>query len=131
MGTLKESDLNQFTGDPDRYHHQPFRRMCYTLGIHHIAREGKAYWLIDAISSHIGSPEFNDAVAKDERIGERHFWTFERGGGTAAKLFAKADSPEDPFIVQNIGFTDFPLETIDIWAAWDGHHWTLYLPSEH
>jgi hypothetical protein len=49
----------------------------------------------------------------------------------SAVLVAEADSGEEPFIRQEIEFTDFPLEKIDIWAAFDGLHWTLYLPSEH
>ncbi len=60
-----------------------------------------------------------------------HFWTLERGNGTETVLYAKADSSDLPFIEQAIDFTDFPLRKIDIWAAYDGTHWTLYLPSEH
>lgn len=128
---LTEQDLRQFTGDLERYRHSLNRQVIYTPGVQHVAEKGQAYWLIDAIASWIGSEPFNEAAADDPRIGEVHFWTLERGIGTEAILYAKADSPDPPFIEQAIEFTDFPLQQIDIWAACDGTHWTLYLPSEH
>ena len=131
MGTLTKDELNQFTGDLVRYRHPINRSVIYTPGVRHVAESGEAYWLIDAIASHIGSPAFSNAAARDYRIGSMHFWTLERNENNAASLFAKADGPEDAFIVQDIPFTDFPMKSIDIWAAFDGEHWTLYLPSEH
>ncbi|WP_233215823.1 DUF6876 family protein [Rhodopirellula bahusiensis] len=131
MGTLTDQELNQFTGDLVRYRHQLNRSVIYTPGVRHMAEKGAAYWLIDAIVSHFNSPAFNRAAARDYRIETMHFWTFEKGHGTTGQLVARADGPEEPFLVQNIDYTDFPLETINIWAAFDGEHWTLYLPSEH
>ena len=131
MGTLTKDNLQQFTGDLERYRHPLNRKVIYTPGVQYVAEEGEAYWLIDAIASWIGSEEFNDAASKDYRIGEMHFWTLETSWSKAGQLTARADSPEKPFIIQNIEFTDFPLRRIDIWAAFDGEHWTLYLPSEH
>ncbi|XOV74846.1 MAG: DUF6876 family protein [Phycisphaerales bacterium] len=46
-------------------------------------------------------------------------------------MLCRADSDEQPAIRQDIAFTDFPLEYVDVWAGFDGEHWTLYLPSEH
>src|SRR6056297_880768 len=120
MGALTKHDLNQFSGDLVRFRHSINRGVIYTPGVRHIAEEGGAYWLIDAIASHIGSPEFNKAADRDYRIGTMHFWTLLRNGSGGAELFAKADSPEDAFIVQDIPFTDFPMTSIDIWAAFDG-----------
>ncbi|QDS92483.1 hypothetical protein FF011L_12260 [Roseimaritima multifibrata] len=131
MTQLTYSQLQHFTGDLERYRHSFNRRVIYTLGVQHVAERGEAYWLIDAIASWIGSKSFRQAALKDSRIEEMHFWTLQRTEGTAATLFAKADSPDAPFITQEIEFTDFPLPKIDIWAAFDGEHWTLYLPSEH
>lgn len=129
--TLTEADLRQFTGDLVRIRHPLNRKVIYTPGVKHVAEAGQAYWLIDAIASWIGSEEFQAAEQIDERISEMHFWTFEKSWSNAGLLTARADSPEQPFIVQPIDFTDFPLPRIDIWAAYDGSYWTLYLPSEH
>ncbi|MAP09266.1 MAG: hypothetical protein CMM00_10855 [Rhodopirellula sp.] len=128
---LTSGDLRNFSGDLERFRHALNRNVIYTPGVQYVAEKGEAYWLIDAIASWIGSEPFNEAVAKDDRIGEMHFWTLRRIQGNAATLEAKADSPDKPFIVQDIEFTDFPLDKIDIWAGFDGKHWTLYLPSEH
>jgi len=126
-----ESELRQFYGDLDRYRHGFNRRVIYTLGVQYLAEKAEAYWLIDAIASHIGSKPFNAACQKDPRVGEMHFWCLEVSENSSAVLSARADSGVKPFITQNIPFTDFPLAKIDIWAAYDGRHWTLYLPSEH
>jgi hypothetical protein len=129
--TLTAADLDQFTGDVVRFRHPLNRQVIYTPGVKHVAEAGQAYWLIDAIASWIGSAEFQAAEQLDERISYMHFWTFERSWSKAGQLTARADSPDRPFIVQAIEFTDFPLPRIEIWAAYDGQFWTLYLPSEH
>lgn len=129
--TLTEHDLRQFSGDLIRIRHPLNRQVIYTPGVKHVAEAGQAYWLIDAIASWIGSPEFQLAEQADERISYMHFWTLETSWSKAGQLTARADSPDAPFITQAIEFTDFPLPRIDIWAAYDGQFWTLYLPSEH
>ncbi|MDA8746445.1 hypothetical protein N9N28_17615 [Rubripirellula amarantea] len=131
MGTLTKHDLRQFSGDLVRYRHPLNRQVIYTPGVRHVAEEGGAYWLIDAIACHIGSPAFNRAAQRDDRIAAMHFWTLDMDSRFCGVLTARADSPETPFIAQRLEFTDFPLDIIYIWAAFDGEHWTLYLPSEH
>ncbi len=131
MGTLTQDQLRQFTGGLTRYRNWLNRRVIYTEGVKYVASEAEAYWLIEAIASHIGSKPFNRAVGEDERLGQIHFWTLTKSPDGSAPLIAKADTPYRPFITQCISFTDFPLTQIEIWAAFDGGHWTLYLPSEH
>ncbi|WP_436717744.1 hypothetical protein U8335_13755 [Roseiconus lacunae] len=131
MQKLTKDQLNQFTGDMVRYRHLINRKVIYTPGVKYLAEKAEAYWLIDAIASWIGSEPFEDAASKDDRIGYMHFWTLTVHENGTATLAAKADSPEKPFISQQIPFTDFPLDSIDIWAAVSDELWTLYLPSEH
>ncbi|MCO8122888.1 hypothetical protein NHH03_14160 [Stieleria sp. TO1_6] len=131
MQKLTEDQLNQFTGDLVRYRHSVNRSVIYTPGVRHVAERGEAYWLIDAIASWIGSEPFVKAVNEDGRIGYMHFWTLSVNANGTAKLVARADSPDQPFISQSLVYTDFPMSLIDICAAFDGEHWTLYLPSEH
>ncbi len=129
--TLTHEELRQFTGDLERYRHGLNPRVIYTPGVRHVAERAGAYWLIDLIASHIASREMAAAVAKDERLGSLQFWRLDVAEDHSAVATCRADSGVEPAITQTIEFTDFPLESIDVWAGWDGAHWTLYLPSEH
>ena len=130
MSTLR-TELAQFTGSTQWFRHAFNRAVIYTEGVQYLAEEGKAYWLIDAIASHIGSHEFQQAADLDARIDLIHFWNLAVKPDYTATLEAIADSGEQPFLQQQIEFTDFPLEEIDIWAKNDAGQWTLLLPSEY
>lgn len=126
-----QAELDQFTGDSDRYRHPLNPRVIFTPGVKHLAERAGAFWLIDAIASHLGSKPFVEAALRDPRVAEMHFWRLTVEADRSALLIAEADSGLAPFISQAIPFTDFPLAEISIWAANDGRHWTIYLPSEH
>ena len=104
--------------------------MIYTPGIKHVAEQAGAYWLIDELAFAISGNPVQHAGRADPRILELHFWRLDTKDGSAI-LTARADSDVEPFYCKDIPYTDFPLDWIDIWAAFDGEHWTLYLPSEH
>lgn len=127
---LTHADLHQFTGDDVRYKHSFNRRVIYTPGVQYLAQKAHAYWLIDAIVSYYGSDVMNEAMKRDERLQWMHFWRLDVKSSSAV-LFANADAGEPAFITQEIPFTDFPLDHIEIWSAFDGNLWTLFLPSEH
>ena len=130
-GRLTEEALRQFTGGLDRYRHGLNRSVLYTEGVRYVADTAGAYWLIDAIASHIGSAEFKRAARADNRISLMHFWKLAVEPDRSAVLTAVADSGEPAFIEQAIEFTDFPLSELSVWAANDTEHWHVYLPSEH
>ena len=127
---LTHAELCQFTGDLERFYHPLNRKVVYTPGVQYVAQVGQAYWLIDAIASYFGSEPMNTAMRRDYRLQSLQFWRLDVSDGSAV-LTANADVGEDPFIRQEIPFTDFPLDHIEIWAGFDGNRWTLYLPSEH
>ncbi len=128
---LTKADLQQFSGDLERYRHSFNRRVIYTPGVKFLAERGGAYWLIDAIASYYGSSLMNKALAQDDRLQSLQFWCLTVGTDKSAVLTMRADSGVKPVITQHIPFTDFPLDSVDIWAGFDGTHWTLYLPCEH
>lgn len=129
--TLSKLDLRQFTGDLQRFRHGFNPQVIYTPGIQHLAEAGGAYWLIDVIASYL-TPKFVAQAAKqDPRVADMQFWRLTVGEDRSAVVEARADSPCEPFVRQEIEFTDFPLDSVDVWTAWDGTYWTLYLPSEH
>ncbi len=131
MSPLDPSQLSQFIGSEHFYRHAFIRAVIYTDGIQYLAQHGNCYWLLDAIGSHLISPEFKQAAAKDERLSLLSFWKLAVSPNRTAKLTAIADSDEPPFVTQDIDFTDFPLDSIDIWAANNGEGYTLMLPSEY
>lgn len=130
-GALTHAELRQFTGDLERYRHSFNRRVIYTPGVQHLAERAGAYWLIDLIASYMGGPELTAATQSDGRLGDMQFWRLDVSEDGPAVATCRADSDAKPVITQTIEFTDFPLDHIDIWAAFDGEHWTIYLPSEH
>lgn len=127
---LKSTDLQQFTGDVIRYRHPLNPKVIYTPGVQYVAENAGAFWLIDAIASYFGSMQMLKGMSRDSRLRSMQFWKLTRYGDSAV-LTAEADAGETPFITQEIEYTDFPLDEISIWAAFDGNVWTLYLPSEH
>lgn len=114
-----------------RYRHAFNRAVIYTEGVQFVAERGGAYWLIDEIAIHLDSSAFRKAAARDDRIGLIHFWKLAVNADRSAELTARADSPDEPFIREQIPFTDFPLDEADIWAAHDTENWVLLLPSEY
>ena len=128
---LTHDDLNLFTGDLERFRHWLCRRVIYTPGVHYLAERGQAHWLLDAIAFYFSSNDMLRAIERDKRLKDMQFWRIDVRPDRSAVLTARADSGEEPFIVQSIDYTDFPLDCVHIWAAYDGEHWTLYLPSEH
>jgi hypothetical protein len=131
MTGLVEEDLRQFTGSTEFYRHSFNRVVIYTEGVQYLAERGKAYWLIDAIASHIGSHEFNRAAAKDNRIWLLHSWKLAVNDDHSAELTARSDSGESNFVTRNIPYTDFPLREVDVWAGHNGSGFTLMLPTEY
>ena len=127
---LTHADLQQFTGTENWYRHGFFRRILYTDGIKYLAETGGAYWLIDAMASHITGKVLAKKAAADPRLTDMQFWRLKVREDHSAILTCRADSDVPPAIRQVIPFTDFPLSQLDIWACFDGNHWVLCLPAE-
>lgn len=128
---LTQAELDQFMGGDERYAHPLNRRVLYTPGVRHLATAGQAFWLIDAIASYLTPHCLTPLIKKDPRIESMSFWKLIVLPDKSATLTARADSNVMPFVIQEIPYTDFPLDSVDVWAAFDGAFWTLYLPSEH
>lgn len=128
---LTHADLRQFTGDLDRFRHPLARGVIYTPGVQYLAERAGAYWLIDEIALAIAGGDVARAGQSDDRVLSLHFWKLEVREDRSAELTARADSDAPPFFSRRVPWTDFPLDSVDVWAGFDGQHWTLYLPSEH
>lgn len=108
-----ESELAHFTGTESytnlRY---PWlrKRFLLTDGAKHLAEKAKAYWLMDAIASH----QTNKSVAAEEF----QFWKLTVGEKREAILIC-TDGNDHELVRQDIPFTNFPLNSISLYAALD------------
>ena len=85
----------------------------------YIADACGAYWLMDAIVSYL--PRFKDdgfAVARLNVPNSRGSLLIEDGNGNV-------------LAEQEISFTDFPLDSIVLYAVKSTAQWAIMLPSEH
>lgn len=117
---LTEADLSQFTGTSQWYPHP--LGLTYTDGVHYLAEQGGAYWLLDAIASW----QFDPRVRDDRMLQQIQFWKLTVNSDRSAVLICERDS-DDVAVTQEIPFTDFPLQSVTIYCQ-DG---VLLLPSEH
>jgi hypothetical protein len=111
---LTQDDLSQFTGI-ERYFRHWTGRLLYTEGVKYLADQGEAYWLIDAIASHQGDRRITD----NPMLRNMQFWKLAVADGRST-LTCVEDSGREPVIVQQIDFTDFPLDEVEVWVERGG-----------
>lgn len=112
------SNLSSFTGTS---HYYPFsRRHLLTDGTKYLADTAGAYWLMDAAASHL------------DEIGTQDWFVLIRlevQNRSAVMVYEDGNGHEHAR--QEIGYTDFPLSPIQLFASWNGTHWIIMLPSEY
>ena len=128
--------LPHFYGTSKWYKTNPiFRNFYHTDGAEFVAKEGDAYWLLDAIASH----QMNPKVEREPF----QVWTLKvkdnEGVLTATdggKWDPKIDDEKESVIArQEIDYTDFPLDEIKFWVeqgmtGTGREGFILMLPSE-
>ena len=130
-GPLTHAELRQFTGDLERFRHPLNSCVIYTPGVKHLADRAGAYWLLDDIAIFIGSRDMHEAAEANSNFREMQFWKLIVKPDSSAELDCEDGNGLSAGLGMTYGFTDFPLDHAEIWAAFNGLHWTLYLPSEH
>ncbi len=118
---MKEFDASQlalFTGT-ERYY-RISRRHLLTDGTKYLAENAECFWIMDAIASHLSEIGTSDwfVQVKVAVQDSRATMIYDDGNG---KEHARQDIP----------YTDFPLNTINLYACWEGEHWVIMLPSEY
>ena len=109
--------------DTENYHRLSplFRTFVLTDGAKYLADAAGAWWLMDAIASHLGS--YRDegfVVAKLQRATATNGWVLRLEDGNDGLL---AD--------QLIEFSDFPLEEITLYIIQQDDLRVILLPSEY
>jgi len=118
--TLTQSDLDQFIGSEEFFRHQ--LGMVYTQGVHFLAEQAGAFWLIDAIASH------QPSLRRNSRLKDFQLWTLTvNAAENSAVLTCQEDSDLPAVVTQDIEFTDFPMPEIKLYVC--GR--TIMLRSEY
>jgi hypothetical protein len=118
MKKFDPSQLNQFIGTEKYY--RISRRHLLTDGTKYLAEQAACFWLMDAIASHLSE------------IGTEDWFVLVRMSvvlGSAVMIYEDGNGNEHAR--QEIPYTDFPMNSITLYACWDGEHWVIMLPSEY
>jgi hypothetical protein len=112
--------LNQFTGSQTFTRWTPISNSVLTEGALYVADQAGAYWLFDAIQSHL-----------DETKADWAQTVLTVNNDDSAEL-VMTNGNDDPLSSQKVPFTDFPQKQITIWSVRNelGAH-THMLPSEY
>lgn len=122
--------LSRFNNGTENYYQHWTRRLFYTDGVRYLAEEAHAYWLIDAIASYQGDRR----IVNNPMLRQIQFWVL-RTKDNKGTLICRADSGMAPAITQDIEFTDFPLDEVQLWVELGsidgvGPAYVAMLPSE-
>tara|TARA_B100001971_G_C17928713_1_gene401556 strand:- start:221 stop:631 length:411 start_codon:yes stop_codon:yes gene_type:complete len=135
MNTVPEikAALAQCMCTEDYYKCPMTRSVVHTDGVQTLMGMASAYWLIDAIISHMVTKRI---FKTDQMLQGFQLWEL-KVTGSSAVLTCKRDSGpgQRPVVRQKIEYTDFPLDKIKIYAEptelADGRTvMVLLLPSE-
>jgi hypothetical protein len=127
------AQLPTFTGSTTWTRYSPlFRQLLLTDGAKFLAENAGAYWLVDAIGSHIFT---NPKLSPKQEYFQ--VWRFRRAPRAeldkAHRLWVTDGNTERAIVEQLIDYSDFPLDEITLWAVWDEgmDAFVLMLPSEY
>ena len=113
--------LSQFTGSEEYWPCRIYPAVQYTSGVHYLAEEAGAYWLIDEIAMNVGFSQ-NTALAQESF----QVWTLDIRPNRSAWLRVEDGNGKEIYKMR-IPFTDFPLQSITLYLSNN----VLMLPTEY
>jgi len=118
MKKFDSNQLNQFIGTEKYY--RISRRHLLTDGTKYLAEAAECFWMMDAIASHLCE------------IGTEDWFVLVRVEVTEGRaVMIYEDGNDREHARQEIPYTDFPLNSITLYACWDQENWVIMLPSEY
>jgi len=112
------SMLRQFTGT--EHYYRLHKEVVLTDGAKYLADEARCYWLMDAIASYIRFFQTKEYFACCKLV---------VSNGSA--VLTIDDGNGNILATQNIEYTDFPLEQINLYGVWSNQFWVIMLTSEY
>ena len=111
-------ELADFTGTSAYY--RISRRHLLTDGTKYLAEKAECFWMMDAIASHLSE------------IGTEDWFVVVRMTVTQGRaVMVYEDGNDHEHARQEIPYTDFPLDSITLYACWDRENWLIMLPGEY
>ena len=118
MKTVNLSELAMFCGTSQYYYLN--QKTLLTDGAMYLAVNAGSFWLMDAISSHLLTMNNSSTYA------HAHLSV----NNTEADLVI-TDGNGVVLGKQHFGYTDFPLENINLYCVYENDVWIVMLPSEY
>lgn len=114
-------DLNQFSGGTlNYYRHALNRSIVFTDGVHYVATEAGAFWLIDKIALMQSEPKFKSQPFQVWELtltpNQKH-----------RALITVTDGNDNPIYTEKLTFTDFPEPKLTLWFTDN----VILLPTEY
>ena len=122
--TITHADLDNFTGTTQWY--KGTLGLLFTDGIHFLAEQAGAHWLIDVVASY--QPQLN----RNPRLADFQLWQIRRTKGknpAGVTVTCRGDSDEPPVVTQYIPYSDFPESLLPL--EWYVEGGVMLLKSEH
>jgi hypothetical protein len=118
MMKFDRTQLAQFTGT-EKYH-RISRKHLLTDGTRYLAEKAGCFWLMDAVASHLCEIGTDDwfILIRVMVVDSAALMIYEDGNGNEHAR-------------QEVPYTDFPLDRVELYACWDTEHWVIMLPSEY
>lgn len=119
-----QAALPHFHGTEHWHRYSPtlFRNILLTDGAKYVADAAGAYWLMDAIASHLPSVPAGEWLT---------IATLTREDGGAVLMLSDDTPPTKVYARQDIEYTDFPLDLIKFFVSRQGCDWIILLPGEY
>ena len=116
--TQLESDLSQFIGTTQ--YHRVSLNLVLTDGVHFLAEKAGAFWLVDVVRSVLPNMGKQDFLSI--KLNKRE---------NSSAIVTITDGNETELYKQEIEYTDFPLDEIQLFAQKSWRDWVLMLTSEY
>lgn len=123
--------LLQPQGGPRKRRHAVHHNVLYTTGVEAAAEGRDLRWLIDVIACGVSPSNLRLLTYACPAAAVLNVWTLAIRDDGATTLTARADAEGEPFLTRRIPWLESPTGVVDIWAEFDGEHWTLCLPHEY
>ncbi len=112
-------ELQQFTGTENYY---KYHNLLLTDGVYYLANAGSCFWLMDLIYSHLMT---NRNLAREEFLLMKLKVQDSKGK-------VKFEDGNDLVLAsQNIPYTDFALEEVNLYIVKEAFQFVIMLPSEY